>query len=351
VRVALVGAGNIAGQYAARISAEPRLTFAGATDIVPGRADALVDEHGGTAYGSLDALLADEAVDVVVNLTAPSAHAEVTTRALEAGKHVHTEKPMALRAEEARELVQLAARSGVRLSSAPATLLGEAQQTMWKLVREGGLGEIRAAYAEANWGRIERWHPSPEALYESGPMVDVGVYPLTLLTAMFGPARRVSGYGTTIQRDRVRKDDVPFSLSTPDFEVAVVELESGVVARVTATFWVGAGKQRGLELHGDEASVWLADWAEFDARLERTTDGETYDPVPYVREPYRSINWARPLVDLAEAIEEGRPHRMSAEHAAHVVEVLAAAKASAAGAGVVEVHSDFPRPEPLDWAR
>jgi predicted dehydrogenase len=182
-------------------------------------------------------------------------------------------------------------------------------------------------------------------------MVDVGVYPLTLLTAMFGPARRVSAYATTIQLERTRGDGIPFSLSTPDFQVAVVELESGVVARVTATFWVGPGKQRGLELHGDEASAWLADWAHFDARLERTTDGETYEPVLPLHEPYPGINWARPLVELAEAIADGRPHRMSAEHAAHVVEVLEAVKTSAAGGGVVEVESDFPRPEPLDWAR
>src|SRR5207253_2271057 len=80
---------------------------------------------------------------------------------------------------------------GVRLSCAPATLLGESQQTAWKVVRDRTLGPVRAVYAEANWGRIERWHPSPESLYEVGPLVDVGVYPLTILTAMFGPVRRV----------------------------------------------------------------------------------------------------------------------------------------------------------------
>jgi predicted dehydrogenase len=351
VRVALVGAGNISARYAACIAAHEPLELAGATDLVPGRAEELVAEHGGRAYASLDEVLADDAVDVAVNLTVPAAHAEVTRRCLEAGKHVHTEKPVALRAADAWALAELASGLGVRLSCAPATLLGEAQQTAWKLVRDGDLGRVRAAYAEANWGRIERWHPSPEGLYESGPLVDVGVYPLTLLTAMFGPARRVTAYATTLQRERVRKDGVPFTTTAPDFHVAVVELEDGVVARLTASFWVGARNQRGLELHGEDASLWVPDWAGFDSRLERTVDGETYEPVPLPRAGYPGTDWARALVDLAEAIAENRPHRMGAEHAAHVVEVLDAARTSASEGRPVELASEFPRPEPLAWAR
>jgi predicted dehydrogenase len=351
VNVALVGAGNVAARYARCIEDEPRLTFAGATDVLSGRAAELVAAHGGRDYGSLDAVLADAGVDLVVNLTAPKAHASVTKASLEAGKHVHTEKPLALLADEARQLAELATRKGVRLSCAPATLLGEAQQTAWKLIREGGVGTVRAVYAEANWGRIETWHPEPETLYESGPMVDVGVYPLTILTAMFGPVRRVSAYGTTLLPDRVRKDGRRFSLSTPDFYVAELELASGVFARLTATFWVRAGRQRGLEFHGDDASLWMPTWSDFDSRLERTTDGETYVPVPLLRKPYPGTDWARALADLAEAVAEDRPHRMSAEHAAHVVEALNAIDASARGAGAIEVRSDFVPPEPFDWAR
>ena len=128
------------------------------------------------------------------------------------------------------------------------------------------------------------------------------------------------------------------------------ELEDGVVARVTASFWVGARKQRGIEFHGDEASLWMEDFGHFDSRLERTEDGTTYAQVPLPREPYPGTDWARPLVDLAEALAENRPHRMGAEHAAHVVEVLDAARTSSAEGRPVEVSSGFPRPEPLDWA-
>ena len=351
LRVALVGCGNIAARYAARVVAAPQLELAGATDLLPGRAAAIVAEFGGREYASRDELLGDDEVDTVVNLTVAHAHAEVTAASLEAGKHVHTEKPVALRYEEARELGALAARHNVRLSCAPATLLGESLQTAWKLLRENGIGRVRAVYAEANWGRIESWHPSPEGLYAAGPVLDVGVYPLTAVTGMLGPVRRVVAYGTTLQPERVRLDGAAFTPGAPDFAVAVLELEGGAVVRLTATFWVGAGKQRGLELHGDDASLYLATWDHFDSRLETSTDGETYTPVPLVREPYHGIDWGRALEDLAEAVEEGRPHRASAEHAAHVVEVLNAIETSGREGRPVEVRSGFAAPEPMPWAR
>ena len=210
---------------------------------------------------------------------------------------------------------------------------------------------MRVVYAEANWGRIESWHPTPESLYDVGPFTDVGVYPLTILAAMFGPIRLVTAYAKMIAPDRMRKDGLPFALSGPDFYVAVLEHEGGVVTRLTASFWVSPSKQRGLEFHGDSGSLWMPTWEQFDSRLERTVDGETYTSVPYVREPYKGVDWARALVDLADAVRDGRPHRLSAELAAHVVEVLAAVRASAAGAGTVEVGSRFTPPQPVDWAQ
>jgi predicted dehydrogenase len=351
VRTALVGAGNIAGRYAIRVLASDGLELAGATDVVPGRADAFAAEYGGVAYPTLDALLSDDAVDLVVNLTAPQSHTAVTAAALEAGKHVHSEKPLALRHPDAERLVELAQARGVRLSASPATLLGEAQQTLWKLVREGAIGRVRAVYAEANWDRIEDWHPDPRELYAVGPMVDVGVYPITILTAMFGPARRVQAFATTLEPDRKLLDGTAFQPGAPDFIVALLELEDGVLARVTASFYVGTGQQRGLELQGDTGSLWMPAWGEADSRVQLQRRKGEYEPVELVREPFPGIDWSRPLVDLAAAVEEGRPHRASAEHAAHVVEILNAVEQASAEGGSVEVRSSFDRPEPMEWAR
>ena len=351
MRIGIVGCGNIASRYADRIDAVDGLELVAATDVDPGAAERLVAQFGGRAYASLDELLADDAVELVLNLTSPQAHADVSRQALAAGKHVHSEKPLALRHDEAQELVELATRNGVRLSSAPATLLGEAQQSLWKLVRDGAIGRVRVVYAEANWDRIERWHPDPTALYAVGPMVDVGVYPLAILTAMFGPVRRVQAYGTIVEPDRVHGDGRPFRLSAPDFVVALLELTDGVIARLTATFYVPPSKQRGLELHGDDGSLHLAAWdrVRFAHRAAGAWRGVSDGRA--LREPYHGKDWSRALSDLAAAIAEDRPHRASGEHAAHLVEVLEAVQTSLRDGGTVDVRSVFSPPEPLDWAR
>ena len=350
MRIALVGAGNIADRYAERIAAEPALELAGATDLDAARAERLVAAHGGRAYPDLDAVLADEHVDTVVNLTVPQVHAEVTAAALRAGKHVHSEKPLALRHEDALALIELAREHGVRLAAAPATLLGEAQQTLWKLVREDAVGRVRVVYAEANWDRLERWHPDPRSLYAVGPLVDVGIYPLTILTAMFGPVRLVQGYACVLEPERTLRDGTRFTPSAPDFVTANLIHESGVLTRVTASFYVPPSRQRGIELHGDDGSLWLPTWAEADSRVLQQARGAEYTEVPLLREPFHGIDWGRALVDLAGAVESGRPHRMTGEHGAHLVEVLEAVGTSANGGGELRVHSDFPLPEPMEWA-
>lgn len=191
VGVAIVGCGNISDAYGRDISSYPHIKLLGAQDIEVSRAKELTDKYGGKVYETLEDVLADPAVEVVVNLTIHHVHYEVVSTCLNAGKHVHSEKPLAGTAAEAQELVQLAEEKGLRLSCAPTTWLGEAQLTGWKCVREGKIGTPRVAYAEVNWGRIESRHPNPAPFYAVGPVYDVAVYPLTLLTSWFGPAKRV----------------------------------------------------------------------------------------------------------------------------------------------------------------
>ncbi len=253
--IGIVGTGNIAGGYARDALTHPEIRLVAATDLDPVRAAAFAKEHDCRAHASLDDLLADDAVDIVVNLTVHHAHYEVTKRALEAGRHVYSEKPLALTASEARELVELAAGRRLRLGCSPSTFLGEAQQTAAALIRSGRLGPVRAVYAEVNWGRIETWHPAPAPFFDVGVMVDVGVYPLTLVTTMLGPARSVRAWGWELMPDRRTIDGTPFRIGSPDLIVAAVELEGGPVLRLTTSFYVGRpAKQTGsLEFHGDDA--------------------------------------------------------------------------------------------------
>jgi predicted dehydrogenase len=344
LHVAVVGCGNISGAYGETMSAYRSVRIAGATDVDRALSAAFVERFGGVDYPSLDDVLGDPAVDAIVNLTYPGVHAQVTAAALEAGKHVHSEKPLAGSYASARTLVDLAADRGLRLSCSPITFMGEAQETMWRLVDEGAIGPVRVAYAEVNWSRIESWHPHPEPFYRIGPFADVGVYPLTILTAVFGPARRITAFGKVVYPDRTTTSGTPFSPGAPDFGVAVVELESGTVIRLTANFYVGHhSKQTGIELHGDTGSLFLSSWQEFDAAVELAPWGGSYEPVP-VANPFRGTDWGRALGELSDAIVTGRPHRATGAHAAHIVEILDAIATSAEEGRSVEVTSSFPAP-------
>ena len=350
VGVAIIGCGNIAEAYAHDLAAYDEIHLRGMTDLDLARAEAMADEHGGQIYPSTEALLDDPSVDIVVNLTIHHAHYAVTRQCLEAGKHVFSEKPLALTYAEARSLVDLADQKGLRLGCSPFTFMGEAQQTAWKQIREGRLGAVRVAYAEVNWGRIESWHPNPAPFYDVGALYDVGVYPLTLLTTIFGPARRVRAYGTVLFPDRVTTEGRPFHIETPDFMLTTVEWPDGLVVRLTTNFYVNFySKQTGLEFHGDLGSLYLASWAECHAALEVADFGEEYAPVPLLKEPYEGTEWGRGIREMVEALGQGRPHRATGTQAAHVVEILEAATQSTQRGEPVELRSAFTPPTPMDW--
>lgn len=348
--VAIAGCGNIAGPYGEELAAAPSLALQGVTDLEQAKAESLAVRIGTRVYASLDALLADPAVEAVVNLTTQRAHFEVSRRCLEAGKHVYSEKPLALSHAKAQQLVELAAKLGVRLACAPATYLAEAQGTAWQLMRDGHLGWVRLVYAEANWGRIESWHPSPEAFYDVGVLPDVGIYPLAIFTAIFGPIRRVLAHGTVLYPDRVTKDGRPFHVTTPELVILVAEAADGTILRLTANWYVGqdGSKQTGMEFHGDAGSLYLSSWLHGDARVEIAEGEKRLEPVPLQRQPAKSIVWSRAVTDLARAIEEDRPHRAAGDHAAHLVEIIDAATRSMHEQRPVEVRSSFVAPQPIE---
>lgn len=352
MNVVIVGCGNIAGAYSKDIRKKDNLKLVGFYDIDQSRAETFASEHGGKVYPTLEAVLADESVDIVVNLTIFEAHYSVVKQALEAGKHAYSEKPLALRYSEAKELVELAKAKGLRLACAPITFLGEAPQTAMKLVREGKLGDVRVVYAEVNHGRIESWHPNPAPFYAVGPMLDVGVYPLALTTALFGPAKAVTAFASTLRADRVTKAGEPFTISAPDFYVVLIEFDN-LLMRLTANFYVSGKTHQGegVEFHGDKGSLHLHSWFMADTTLEYADFGEDYAPVPLVREAAAGLDWARGLEDFADAITTGRVSRVTGEQAAHVVEILEATNTSVATGQRIPLTSSFTPPERLEWAK
>ncbi|MDR3707850.1 MAG: Gfo/Idh/MocA family oxidoreductase [Capsulimonadaceae bacterium] len=352
IRTAIIGCGNIANHYAEHMKGYPEIDLAGFSDLDSARAEAFAAKFGGRTYRDLDEILADPSIELVVNLTIHHAHAEVIERCLEAGKHVHTEKPLALSSADAHRLVALADKTGLRLSSAPSNYMGEAQQTVWRVIRSGGIGTPRLVYAEVNHGRLEAWHPNPEAFYDVGILWDVSVYPLTLITTFFGPVKRVTAYGTVLYPDRVTKEGRAFRITTPDYYLAALELECGMTARLSANFYVDRGKQGGsMEFHGDGGSAFLGDFQNFDAPVEAHEYGKPYESVPLVRKPPAPSEFSRGVQDLAQAIIAGRPHRTSGVHAAHVVDTISAIIQSARDHQMVNVGpTKFTPPTPMDWS-
>ena len=349
--VAIVGCGDIAGKYAQDLPRHEHLRLVGVTDLDQERAEVFAATHGTRAYGSLAEALDDPEVELVACLTSHRAHPAVVAAALTAGRHTFSEKPLAPTHAEARELIDLARQRGVRLAAAPVAPLGELGQTVRRWVSEGRLGTVRLAYADVNWGRIESWHPNPEAFYEIGPLYDVGVYPITHLTALFGPVVEVRASAHRLLEDRRRTDGVPFGLGAPDLVLAILRLADGPIVRLTVNFYVAnPARQGGIELHGDEGSLWMSDWFQFGGSLEHAPQGEEPRPVPLLREAQETMPWATGLEELAASVIEDRPSLLDPEHAAHVVEVMETIIAAADSGRPMAIASRFRSPPPAPWA-
>jgi predicted dehydrogenase len=349
VRVAFVGCGNISGPYAKTMKQHPdRLEIVGAYDVKQEVARAFVDEYGGKQYASLDELLADDAVEVGLNLTVHLAHAEVTQKLLAGGKHVHSEKPLAATRHDGRACVDLAAERGLLLGCSPFVILGEAQQTLKKCVRDGMVGEVREVYAEMNWSRIEYWHPAPAPFYGegAGPLLDVGCYPLSVLIQVLGSVKAVRAMGGVRLPERTigsgPNAGQRFTATNPDHTCVLMEFASGAHGRLTASFFAVKSAQTGIEVHGTEGSIRMDQVPSFNARLQLCKPGEReWADVPTIAEPYAGVEWARGLLDMASALRDGTPLTCPGEAAYHVLDIaLAAFEASDTG-GTVAVESTF----------
>lgn len=353
LRVAVVGCGNIADLYARQLSGYPTVKIVGFQDLVETRAAEFAKRFGGRVYATLEDVLRDSDVQVVLNLTIHHAHAAVIRQCLLAGKHVHSEKPLALDPNDAAELVALAKKQGVRLSCAPVTWIGEAQQTAAKIVRSGELGTIRAVYAEINHGRIESWHPHPAPFYDVGVIWDVAIYPLTLLTAFLGPIRELRTTGHYLLPERRNKAGETFKIGQPDFFLAELTFANGTIGRLTTNFYVLAGDQgSSVEFHGDDGDLVLGSSFLFDAPVKFTKRGEKTKTVPPIVRATEAFEIGRGVDELARAIQTQQPHLTSAEHARHIVDVITAMHRSADQKGASQrIDSEFPAPGTPFWVR
>jgi predicted dehydrogenase len=349
VGVAFVGCGNISGPYADTMKNHTdRLAIVGAYDINKEVGKAFAEKYGCKLYASLDELLADEAVEVGLNLTIHLAHAEVTQKLLAGGKHVHSEKPLAATRGDARACVELAAEKGLLLSCSPFVILGEAQQTLKRAVQDGMVGEVKEIYAEMNWSRIEVWHPAPAPFYGegAGPLLDVGCYPLNVLTQVLGSVAAVRAMGGIRMPERTigsgPNAGEKFAVTNPDHTCVLLEFANGIHGRLTTSFFAVHSAQTGIEVHGTQGSLRMDGVPSFNARLQLCKPGEReWSDVPYIAGPYPGVEWARGLLDVASALRDGAPLTCPGTAAYHILDIcLCALEASESGQSV-PVRSGF----------
>jgi predicted dehydrogenase len=340
-RIGFVGSGNIAGPYAASIARHPELQLVGVFDVDHAKAATFAQEHSCEAFDSLASLAG--AVEIVVNLTSAPYHYATTRDLLALGVAVFSEKPLALSFEEASELVAIAEQARIPLASAPSLWLGRSYLEAAERIRNGEIGTVRLITAEVHQGRIESWHPAPHSFYQVGPVADVGVYPLTYLTAVLGPIRKVSATSMRLLPERKTLDGDTFQIGVGDAWFVTALFESGAALRLSCDYYIGAATvPRSMDLHGDLGSLRIDDWITPDAIIERAEFGDAYSAEPAGSK--LDLDWSLGVLDLARSIRAGVPHRNSAAHAAHVVEVLESIAKSASLGKVVEVASTFNSP-------
>ncbi|MFL5725029.1 MAG: Gfo/Idh/MocA family protein [Chloroflexota bacterium] len=351
VGIGMVGCGNVSRQYTKGLAGHEGVRLVACADADPTRAEALATETGIRAL-TVDALIVDPAVEVVLNLTPVAVHPEVSMAAIAAGRHVHSEKPLATDRDQARRILDAAQQAGVRVGCAPDTFLGSSLQTARAELDSGRLGDpIGCSVAFVNRGP-EVFHPAPAQFFGdgAGPVLDVGVYYLTALVHLLGPIRAV----TALDRVTFPEREVlvgpaagsRFPVTVPTHVVGAIEFESGAVGGFTMSFDAGATMAPKLELQGTSGIMVLGDPNTFDDPVRwRPRDEDTWSQAPVAGRP--GLGRGIGVVDLAAGIRSGGPHRASGELAYHVLDAMLAIGEAAANGRRIEVLSRVERPAPM----
>ncbi len=351
-RVGIIGCGNIAPAYVRTLKELGWVHIAGFADGIPERAEQFATQHGGKAM-TLDAMLADDSIDAVVNLTPAHAHASVTRVALNANKAVFSEKPLGVDFTEGRSLVELATSKGLRLGCAPDTVLGAGIQAARAAIDRGAIGEPLGASGFFLGFGPEWWHPNPEIFYGegAGPLFDMGPYYLTTFATLFGPARSIMGSAKMSKGDRVvhakGRVGATFAATAPTHLSSIIEFVSGPSVTLTTSFDVQATRRRDIEVYGTDATLLVPDPNTFGGplRIKSVISDDWRDlPLPKPNIPQqRGIG----LADMLSATTAGRPHRASAELALHVLELMTMTIESSDQGRRIDLTSTVDRPAPM----
>ncbi|MGF4044946.1 Gfo/Idh/MocA family protein [Paenarthrobacter nitroguajacolicus] len=356
VGVAVIGAGNISKQYLDNLTVFPDLKVLVIADLFVETAEARAKEYGIAEFGTPELALNHPDVELIINLTIPAAHVEVATAAVNAGKHVWTEKPFSLDRESGLGLLKAADAAGIRLGTAPDTFLGAGLQTARRIIERGDIGTPLTGMTTFQTPGPESWHPNPAFLFQhgAGPLFDMGPYYLTALIQTFGSVRKVAAVGSSAKATRIigsgPKAGEEFAVEVPTHVSAMAQFEGGQSSHSVFSFESPRQRMGFVEITGSEATLSLPDPNYFDGDLKLWRPGADEPEIISATGPANGRGMG--ALDMARAIRTGAPHRATGELAYHVLDTMVSITESVESGTFVDVTSNAPVSAalPEDWA-
>jgi predicted dehydrogenase len=351
VRVGIIGCGVISSTYFKNLATFDSLEVVACADIDAIRAQAKAAEFSVRA-SSVEDMLGDPEIDMVLNLTVPGSHAAINLAALAAGKHVYTEKPLAVWREDGARTIAAARSAQLRVGCAPDTVLGGGIQTCRRLIDDGAIGTPVAAVAFMPGHGPEAWHPDPEFFYKpgAGPLFDMGPYYLTALITLLGPIDRVSASARISFLERLISSQPhagkSITVETPTHVVGLLEFASGAIGTLLTSFDIWAANLPRIEIYGSEGSLSVPGPNIFGGRVQLWRPDTQWQDVPLTH-PHTENRRGLGLADMAEAIQAGRAHRASGDLGFHVLDTMHGILDAARDGRRVQLSGQCERPEPM----
>ncbi len=360
IKIGVIGCGNISSTYLHTPHLFNNLEITACADIDLPRAQAQAQTFGIPKACSVDELLADTEIELVINLTIPAAHAAISLNALAANKSVYSEKPLAIESADGRAILKMAQVHNLRVGCAPDTFLGGGLQTCIQLINNGTIGTPIAATAFMLNHGMEHWHPDPTFFYQpgAGPLFDLGPYYLTALIAMLGPVRRATGISKITFPERIITSQPNYGrkipVNTPTHIAGTLEFTSGAIGTIITSFDVWHHHLPFIEIYGTEGSLSVPDPNTFGGPIYlRQANDEQWQEIPVLYDgPINTRGLG--LADMVSAIDTARVHRANGELAYHVLETIETLLAPSSDGQRSFLKSTCERPAPLtpeDYAR
>jgi predicted dehydrogenase len=350
-KVAIIGCGNISDIYLQNCTAFG-LEVAACADMDTARAESKSRKFKIPAW-SVAEVLDDPAIEIIVNLTPPDAHAEISRAALNAGKHVYSEKPLATNRGDGAQLIELAQQKKLRIGCAPDTFLGGGLQSCRQLIDSGVIGEPVAAVAFMTGHGMESWHPYPDFFYQpgAGPMFDVGPYYLTTLVNLLGPVRRVTGSTRISFPERLITSQplagTKITVNTPTHVAGVLDFVRGPVATIIMSFDVWAANLPHIEIYGSLGSLSVPDPNTFGGPVRvRLAEDKNWSEVPLTH-VFTDNSRGLGVLDMARALREGNAHRANGTLAFHVLDLMQSFEEASRAGQHIDIPSRCERPASL----